>query len=236
MRYVYQGYSDKGGRIENEDCYVCAKTKHGYLFLVADGLGGCGKGEIASMLVCEEILRQFNTVEKFDINQAVIDANSLLLARQKEFGTKMKTTLVAAWIRKDITLFVHVGDSRIYAFNRSGIIFQTEDHSAAWISRQASLVKEDVRNMEDRNVLTRALGMSDEIQIEQQKLKNSQYESFLLCSDGFWEFVLEKEMVESRKKWQTPRKWLDKMRLVLQSRISNDNDNNTAIAVMKRRI
>ena len=62
------------------------------------------------------------------------------------------------------------------------------------------------------------------------------YNTLVRCSDGFWEFVLEKEMVESRKKWQSPRKWLDKMRLVLQSRISNDNDNNTAIAVMKRRI
>lgn len=236
MRYVYQGYSDKGGRTENEDCYVCAKTKHGYLFLVADGLGGCGKGEIASMLVCEEILRQFNTVEKFDINQAVIEANSLLLAKQKELGIKMKTTLVAAWIRKDTTVFAHVGDSRIYAFNRSGIIFQTEDHSAARLSLQARLVKADVRNIEDRNVLIRALGMSDEVQIEQQELRNSQYESLLLCSDGFWEFVLEKEMTDSRKKWQSPRKWIDKMRLVLQSRISNDNDNNTAIAVIKRRI
>ena len=236
MRYVYQGYSDKGGREKNEDSYAWGKSAQGYLFLVADGLGGCGNGEIASILVCQEILRQFNAVKEFDLSRAILDANSLLLARQKELGIKMKTTLVAAWIQKGTTILAHVGDSRIYAFNRSEVIFQTEDHSAAWLSKQVRSVKEDVRNMEDRNVLTRALGMSDEIQIEQQEMKNSQYESLLLCSDGFWEFVLEKEMIESRKKWQSPRKWLDKMRLVLQSRISNDNDNNTAIAVMKRRI
>ena len=236
MRYVYQGYSDKGGRTDNEDTCTWGKSAHGFLFLLADGLGGCGKGEIASSLVCEEILRQFNKETEFDLKQAIIDANSLLLEKQKELGIKMKTTLVATWIRKDTTLFAHVGDSRIYAFDRNGIVFQTEDHSAAQLSQSMREKKNDVRSMEDRNVLTRALGMSDEVQLEQKVLDNSQYERLLLCSDGFWEFVLEREMIESRKRWQSPSNWLNEMRLVLQSRTSGDNDNNTAIVVMKRRI
>lgn len=236
MRYVYQGYTDKGGRAENEDIYACGKSTHGYLFLVADGLGGCGKGEIASGLVCREILRQFKNETEFDLIHAIFDANALLLAKQKELGIKMKTTLAAAWIREGTTLLVHVGDSRIYAFDQFRIVFQTEDHSAAWLSIQAESSKADVRNMEDRNVLTRALGMGEEVQLEQQEIKNTQYERLLLCSDGFWEFVMENEMLELRKRLQSPGRWLNELRLVLKSRIGSDNDNNTAIAVMKRRI
>lgn len=238
MRCVYHGYTDKGGRTENEDTYVWGKSMHGYLFLVADGLGGCGKGEIASGLVCEEILRQFNTEVEFDLCQAIFTANALLAVKQKEMGIKMKTTLAAAWIGKDTTMLVHVGDSRIYVFDRFGILFQTEDHSAAQLSLRVNEKRIDVRSLEDRNILTRALGMCEDIQLDQQIIKNSLYERLLLCSDGFWEFILEKEMQDLRKRWQKPRNWIDKMRVVLQSRISsdNDNDNNTAIAVFKRRI
>lgn len=236
MRYVYQGYSNAGGRASNEDSYAWGKSSHGLLFLVADGLGGCGKGEIASSLVCEEILSQFNMEAEFELSRAILDANLLLLEKQKELGIKMKTTLAAVWIGKKTTQFVHVGDSRIYAFDKSGICFQTEDHSVAQLSLRGKENKADVRGAEDRNVLTRALGMNDEVQLEQQLVKNSSYNSLLLCSDGFWEYVLENEMIESRKGCKDPKLWLEKMKLILQSRISTDNDNNTAVVVMKRRI
>lgn len=236
MRYVYQAYTDKGGRTNNEDKFALGKSKNGYLFLVADGLGGYGKGEIASGLVCEEIFRQFNIKAEFDLNQAILHANYLLIEKQKELGIKMKTTLVAAWVRKKTTVLVHVGDSRIYAFGKSGIIFQTEDHSAAQLSLRVQESDTDVRRMEERNILTRALGMSEEVELEQQELENFKYDRLLLCSDGFWEYVFENEMIDSRRKWQSPRAWLNKMQYILRSKIHCDNDNNTAIAVMKRRI
>ena len=235
MKCAYSGYTDKGGRKNNEDAFLCTESERGYLFLVADGLGGHGKGEIASALVVQELQRQFAEKEQFDIEAAIRDANRLLLQKQEELGVKMKTTVTAAVVTPKGTTLAHVGDSRIYAFRKKEIVFQTEDHSAAWLALTIEKSITDVRQCEERNVLTRALGVSEDITISVTELENGEYDRLLLCSDGFWEYVLEPEMADAVRSFQSPEKWLEAMRKLLQQRIPGENDNNTAVAVIKRR-
>ncbi len=235
MGYVYKGYTDVGARKCNEDSFVCVNTEQEYLFVVADGLGGHGKGEIASTIVTEELNRQFLEKENFDLETAISDANMLVLKRQDEIGAKMKTTVAVAWIGKSVTKLAHVGDSRIYAFLGPELKIQTVDHSAAQVALQLDPSMGDVRNSKDRNVITRALGNANEVTIELSEISNEAYDRLLLCSDGFWEYVLEEEMCKTMRKFQTPSCWLRKMRRVLMQRIQGENDNNTAIAIIRRR-
>ena len=235
MKCTYDGYTDVGGRTNNEDAFLCAESESGYLFIVADGLGGHGKGEIASSLVVQELQRQFNENETFAAEAAIRDANLLLLQKQEESGVKMKTTVTAAYVTPLITTLAHAGDSRIYAFREEELVFQTEDHSAAWLALAIEKSITDVRQCEERNVLTRALGISEDITIAVTKLENSEYDRLLLCSDGFWEYVLEQEMTGTMRKFQSPKGWIKKMRKLLQQRVSGENDNNTAVAVFQRR-
>lgn len=233
MNAPIDSYTNIGGRPDNEDsCQVC-KSSNGILLIVADGLGGHDCGEIASTLAVETLAMSFQK-EKFDLESSIQLANKKIMEKQNEMGLKMKTTISAAWISYDATTFAHVGDSRIYAFLFDKIVFQSMDHS---LSQMAVLVGEitagQIRNHPDRNILTRALGVTESVKIDVSRLNNGEYDSLLLCTDGFWEYVYEKEMIQYKLSSKQPDEWINKMREVLTKRISSNNDNHTAIAMLK---
>jgi len=235
MRCTYASYSDIGGRKNNEDSFAEVKSGRGYLFVVADGLGGHGKGELASGIAIKDLKRHFCSKKPFDLKEAIQEANRHILEEQNNIGIKMKTTISVVWIEKEKTHFAHVGDSRTYAFLEQGIVYQSVDHSVSQMAVAAGeITLSEIRNHEDRNRLTRALGVSEVLSIDMSELPNEQYDRLLLCSDGFWEYVLEEEMCKTRKHFQTPKAWLKRMRKILRKRIPEKNDNNTAIAVIKR--
>lgn len=129
----------------------------------------------------------------------------------------------------------NVGDSRTYVFRNKDIVFQSIDHSASQMAVHLGKIrKEAIRNHEDWNVLTRAVGALEELKVDIVKINPNKYDSILLCTDGFWEYILENEMCEALDISETPDSWLFKMRKLLEHRIPVRNDNNTAIAVMKR--
>lgn len=226
-------YSDVGGRSNNEDAYLAKRLSKGYLFIVADGLGGHDYGEIAS---CSAV----NAVKEFMVNndsgnivEAIYYANNVVLDLQKKHSSQMKTTIVLAYITENKTAIAHVGDSRLYAFKHGKVIHQTVDHSLSQLAVSAGeILPEDIRNHEDRNVLLRVLGGSDNLKVELSEFQNSEYDALLLCSDGFWEYVLESEMESELSKSKLANKWLYKMKSIQQSRAPERCDNNTAIAVM----
>lgn len=235
MKLTYADYSDVGGRKNNEDSYAVAFAEHGYLFLVADGLGGHDNGEEASQIAVDEIKSRFLAEgEGFNPEAAIYSANLKILQKQAEEGSKMKTTITLAWVGKGVTRFAHVGDSRIYAFNKEGIVYQSPDHS---VSQMAVAVGEitaaEIRHHVDRNKLTRALGVDADIKSHSYQLPNSDYEGLLLCSDGFWEYVLEDEMCALFGSSSSPAQWLEAMRGLVSARVPANNDNNTAVVAFK---
>ena len=230
----YSAYSNVGGRGNNEDALLFEEANGATLFLVADGVGGVEAGELASRAAVQELRGQFLfEPNAFDLEQAVLAANLQILALQDETKKRMKTTIAAVCVTQDTVQCTHVGDSRIYLFSQDGICYQSMDHS---VSQMAVLAGEittaEIRRHKDRNKLLRALGVSDELTVEVKTFPRADVCGLLICTDGFWEYVLEEEMLETRRSAATSEDWLGAMRALLQERVSENHDNNTAIAAM----
>lgn len=226
-------YSDVGGRANNEDSYLSKKISNGYLFIVADGLGGHDDGEMASYSAVNSIKEYLVNNEVGSVSEAICFANEKVVEMQAKHSSKMKTTIALAYVTESKVVIAHVGDSRIYAFKNGRIVHQTVDHSASQLAVSVGEIRpEDIRNHEDRNVLLRALGAGDNVKVEITELVNNDFDALLLCSDGFWEYVLETEMESELISSKSADKWLYKMRAIQLNRAPEKCDNNTAIAVM----
>ena len=236
MEYEFDAYSDIGGRDKNEDTFCAERKGDYYLFVVADGLGGHDCGEIASETAVEEIKRQFKKdPSHFSLIDAINDANRLILEKQQELRLKMKTTVVAVFVSGNRLVTANVGDSRAYLFSGNSIVFQTIDHSAAQMAvNVGEITLDQIRDHEDRNILTRALGTSETVKVDSKEFDCKEIDHMILCSDGFWEYLFEEEMCEMARTSVNPDVWLFKMREKGIRRMPDGNDNNTAIAVMRR--
>ncbi len=233
MRYYYDTYSEIGSRKNNQDSFTVCESENGLAAAVADGLGGYRGGETASRLCVEEIERGFESDEDFDLEQTLLLANDRILQMQQQLENVMKTTAAAVWIGKEQTVFANVGDSRLYAFKDGQIVFQSVDHSVAQMCVDCGEITADqIRQHEDRCILTRSLGGKQEISVDTDILDNAEFDSILICSDGFWEHVVEDEMCSALIASQTPQQWLEKMRLCRENNVGRDNDNNTAVVIM----
>ena len=227
-------YTDIGGRERNEDTvrYV-SKGTDGVCLVLADGLGGHGGGELASAAAAESICRGWDgTADAEALKALVREANRQVLAIQTS-QCAMKTTVTVLTLAGGRAVWAHAGDSRLYYFHDGTLAFQTRDHSAAQLGvLLGDITVDQIRFHEDRSRVLRALGQDDELPVEtgEQTLDDGRH-AFLLCSDGFWEYVLEAEMEEDLARAAGPEDWLGRMRERLEKRIPADNDNNTAAAV-----
>ena len=234
MNIRFHSYTHVGGRPNNEDSYYAGQNGDLCLFVVADGLGGHDSGEVASAIAANELKDRFLREGcRFQIEEAILAANEKILETQRETGLNMKTTVTAVFVNGETTVVANVGDSRSYAFRGREIAFQSVDHSAAQMAvNVGEITPAEIRGHEDRNILTRALGASANVKIDLFELPASSYDSLLLCSDGFWEYVLEDEMIDTKEKAPYPSDWLNRMRNLLRKRVPEGHDNNTAIVVM----
>ncbi len=234
MKFLVDSYTDIGGRENNEDSFCICESENGILAIVADGLGGYRNGEVASSLAVNSLKTDFKKNE-FEIISSIRDINNKIIEKQKETSAPMKTTISAVWIKADKTVFAHVGDSRIYAFERNKLVYQSVDHSSAQLAALIGEISaEDIRKHPDRNILTRALGVSEDVCVDVSEVENQSYDALLLCTDGFWEYVLEDEMIGYKLVSDTPEVWIRNMRGKLAKRITGNNDNNTAVALVRK--
>lgn len=226
-------YSDIGGRTNNEDSFLAKKTQEGYLFIVADGLGGHADGEIASRLAVDVVKEGLLKDEYADLQSLICEANQAICNKQDEAKSSMRTTIAVVSQHEYKTSLAHVGDTRIYAFKNGKIIFQTNDHSSAQMAVIVGEINIDqIRSHPDRNMLTRVLGTKEGLKVELDSLPTDSFDSLLLCSDGFWEYVLEEDMQRTRLSSKDAKTWLYKMHQILIEKAPADCDNNTAITVI----
>ena len=231
-------YSSIGGREENEDSLsVFKKGRFKYCFLVADGLGGHGGGANASKIAVDTLGKQFmedKLKEPEDFYLSFQEANRSILKIQTR-ECQMKTTLVSLIIDRKYAFWSHIGDSRLYFFVDDKLVEQTFDHSVSQMAViRGEIKQEELRKHEDRNRLLRALGIKSEIKIdisEKKKLRGRRT-AFLLCTDGFWEYVYETEMEETLRKCKNAKEWTASMLQCMKNRIKEGNDNNTVITVI----
>ncbi len=227
-------YTNIGGREDNEDTVRIFKGNEEQMcLLVADGLGGHGGGRMASSAVAEAV--QAGWKGRADTQQLkhLVQAAHLKVQSMQTRQCAMKSTVTVLSLDGRHAVWAHVGDSRIYRFHHSKLEFQTKDHSASQIAvLMGEITQDQVRFHQDRNRIIRALGQDGDLKVDTgELLMDSGPYAFLLCSDGFWEYVLEDEMEEDLRAASDPGDWLRRMRSRLTERIPTDNDNNTAAAV-----
>lgn len=231
---VYADYTDVGGRPYNEDSVGTVRTDEArFCAVLADGLGGHGGGEIASKEAVAVILDGWEgTTTPEHLCELIQNAHRKILALQT-LSCKMKTTVVVLAVEPDFIQWAYVGDSRLYHFIDGRLVFQTRDHSASQIAVLMGQIRaEEIRFHEDRSRLFRALGQENGIAVDaQEEALGPGKHAFLLCSDGFWEYVYENEMEKELETAASPEDWLAGMKRRLDKRAGTGNDNNTAIAV-----
>lgn len=231
--------SKAGGRKYNEDyCSFIEEAGFG-CYALADGLGGHRGGAIAAKITVEAILGRFKAspgCSRDHLNGYLEKARLCFIAEQEKDRSlsNMKATLVVALTDFRELWWGHIGDSRLYCFRKGRLIMQTKDHSVPQhLADSGAISQENVRFHEDRNRLTRAFDGGDlsRFEVADKPLRLEGNEAILLCSDGFWEYVLEAEMEEDLQSTKTPVLWLDLMEKRLLARVESGNDNYSALAL-----
>ena len=216
MRVDSGSISDVGRkRKSNEDNY-CANDREG-LYVVADGMGGHAAGEVASELATEtieefikltssdaDITWPFGIDEKLSLSgnrlkTAIRFANGKLVEKVLENAEceGMATTVAAGLLDKDQAHIAHVGDSRVYLVRDNSIRQLTSDHS--WVNEQVMsglIDSEQARTHPLRNVVTRALGGKEGLEIDLQVLDLEAGDMLLICSDGLTSMIEDGEILE----------------------------------------
>lgn len=238
LNIVYATVTEKGERALNEDCLGVAVSPDRLGFILCDGLGGHGKGDVASRYVVEQMKEHLLHADSME--DSIMCAQTGLLQKQKEdhAGDSMKTTVACLTIEGKEARYGHVGDSRIYLFEKNKYIRRSIDHSVPQMLVSAGEIREkEIRHHEDRNRLLRVMGTEWEKPKYQMvdHIPLTRHTSFLLCSDGFWELIDEKMMCKTLKRAHTPEEWLSEMeKIVLANGRGTNMDNYSAIAVFIR--
>lgn len=228
--------SNQGGRSCNDDTAAVFQNDGCIRVFVGDGLGGYAGGQQASQAAAqalEEAARRGSLLTAEQLTEAAAQANQAVRQLQEDSHGRMKTTLVFLTIEENRARWMHIGDSRLYHFQNGTLIRQTMDHS---VSQMAVLMGEitlpEIRFHEDRNRVLRALGAENcKPDLSPIMTLTSGVDTFLLCTDGFWEYVMEEEMEKTLKNAKDPQQWLEKMEKILRTRATGENDNYTAAAV-----
>ena len=209
----FAGLSDTGlVRAHNEDAIeICAEADFAVL---ADGMGGYNAGEIASKMTVDIITQQLLLKKS--------SAFSSLFARQTSVAAKwikeaiemsnfrvwdaaqnnpefigMGTTVVVALCHHDKLLVAHVGDSRVYQYRSNHLLQSTHDHSVIQAQIDAGLISEEQAQYSPiKNLITRAIGVQGEIEVEISEHVMQEDDIYLLCSDGLTD-MLKHDEIES---------------------------------------
>lgn len=236
----YEGYTDVGQREINEDDFAIAENQGRYFFAVADGLGGHGKGEVASSLAIKTAVQYFYEHPEENLNQVMARcfevAQEAVMKQIAESGKKseLKTTMVILFIEKEKAILGHIGDSRAYHIRKRKIHFVTLDHS---VPQMLVLTKEikrnEIRFHPDRNRLLKVIGMewnAPKYEIS-PLIQVKSGDSFLLCCDGVWELFDELDLIDIVAAQPSAEKCIMRIKEACKNHSKDYKDNNTAVVV-----
>lgn len=201
--------SNIGGRKENQDTCGFSDTPRGLLVVVCDGMGGGPGGKTASSIAATTIISyvlQADTVPENGsvdnetlLRNAVCAANTALRNKIIESPELkgMGTTVTAVLFSKEGASLAHVGDSRIYQLRKGKYISRTADHSRVGeMVRAGAMSEEQARLSAISNIITRALGINDEVKVDTTTVSFEKGDRFVLCTDGIWGAMPEPELVK----------------------------------------
>jgi protein phosphatase len=214
LHSVSYGLSDVGRRRpHNEDAYLSDDVLG--LYVVADGVGGNAKGELASQESVEQI-HGWIKARRAEISQLLETPNeesvgqvhrlvesAIQQACYMVFGMAsldpnrrgMSTTISALMTNGDSAFIGQVGDSRVYQMRGNEVLQRTEDHTLInYKLKHGLLTPEEARKAPGKNIITRAVGHRDYVQVDTFHVRVKEGDRFLLCSDGLHGYLGEKEI------------------------------------------
>lgn len=213
----------------NEDSFLDA-SENG-LWVVADGMGGHSRGDRASQEIIAQ-LQSFRPSGNYhddieDLVKRLDKANDF--CRQHVEGQVMGSTVALLYIHEQVGHAIWAGDSRVYRY-RSGELKQlTEDHSLVGeLHRLGELTEDEAENHPSANVITRAVGVADELDLQVAQIELKPGDRFLVCSDGLFKDVQRGEVRENMSLPSMEQSLEKMLKLALRR---GGTDNVTAIVV-----
>jgi PPM family protein phosphatase len=208
MNFEVLRLTSPGEREVNQDAMLHLLRDDYALCVVADGLGGHAAGEKASQYFCEGMLKYANVYGKISAESrpdevfsgwvsAAVDEMRELFGND-EVASLAHTTCAVLYVDEKLVISAHCGDSRIYRLNSSQIVWRTKDHSLPQEMLDQGLITEEQMVLHpEQNQLTRSINIRKKHRVEVKLLPPMEPgESFLLCSDGFWEYVSKDELLQ----------------------------------------
>jgi len=213
----------------NEDSFMDASELG--LWVVADGMGGHSKGDRAS----QEIIAQLQTFKPTDNSRNDIEEIVRRLDKANDFcreqidGQVMGSTVAILYFHENTGHAIWAGDSRVYRYRAGELTQLTEDHSLVGeLHRLGELTEDEAENHPSSNVITRAVGVADELDLQLAQFELQPGDRFLLCSDGLFKDVQRAEVKENIS---LPSMELSLEKLVRLALRRGGTDNVTAIIV-----
>lgn len=217
----YYALTDIGKKYDhNEDFFILPErnekysinnidiNKQGALFVLCDGIGGGNAGEIVSELTASWIMKGYysqnaeveNTVEY--MNKIITGTHEKIksLSTEHEVYKGMGTTLLAVLVKDGKADILSVGDSRLYLFRNGKLIQETDDQSGVWdLYKKGTITKEEMMKHPHKHILNNAIGMKNELKINNYNLKLKENDILLLCSDGLSDMLTDTEIQKAIK-------------------------------------
>ena len=223
-----RGLSEK--RPQNEDSFLEIAERG--IFAVADGVGGAQAGEVASQMAMEILGEAFvNTKANSDAEEvmqtAIQHANASIYQMSRDLPqlSTMATTIVALQIAGNIATIGHVGDSRLYRLDGNGNLYrETQDHSVVEEEvRAGRMTPAQAANHPSRNVISRALGAEQTVEIDMKTIMFEPQTSFLICSDGITRHLDDFEIRQLLMLGENPSEICAEMKKLCYERGAEDN-------------
>lgn len=191
-------------RANNQDAPIVSEKLR--LYGVADGMGGHKGGEVASTSARDDLLRELEgkTPSVAALSGAIEEVNRQIYHQQEHDDalTGMGTTLSVLWMSDNFVYIGHVGDSRVYLLRDGEFKQMTLDHSLVeQLVREGVLTEEEAQNHPMRNIITRAIGTDESVEVDVVVEERRKGDLWLACSDGLHGLVDDRQMRDALRQY-----------------------------------
>lgn len=218
-------------RANNQDAPIVSEKLR--LYGVADGMGGHKGGEVASTSARDDLLRELEgkTPSVAALSGAIEEVNRQIYHQQEHDDalTGMGTTLSVLWMSDNFVYIGHVGDSRVYLLRDGEFMQMTLDHSLVeQLVREGVLTEEEAQNHPMRNIITRAIGTDESVEVDVVVEERRKGDLWLACSDGLHGLVDDRQMRDALRQY-APEKAAD---VLLKAALDAGGRDNVTLVIV----
>jgi len=241
VRFSIYQESKKGGRKVNQDRMGYLYTRDSLMMMVADGMGGHARGEVAAQLTMQTVAAVYQRLAKpllpdpaRFLEEAVLASHFELhrYRAEQSLPEAPRTTIVLCVVQRGVATWAHVGDSRLYLIRNGDIVERTLDHSRVHHLVSSGLIRpEDAKDHPERNRIFNCLGafVAPTVEISHPTALHGG-DILLMCSDGLWGTLSDREIVDAFSNRTVMRAVPDIVDAALEQG-GPESDNCTALAM-----